>query len=133
MVKLLLATFMPRLSRPFTMCLVEIFIKLNWFDLLFKIQSDIKLFMSSPVLRQYARENARLFFVAGMIALLLLSGACQNKPTKVNDVAPPAFSRLEEKTKKPLKGGFDRGSFLMLIKKRISKDGRYLNRTFNHY
>jgi thiosulfate/3-mercaptopyruvate sulfurtransferase len=44
-----------------------------------------------------------LIFVAGLIIFLIMSGACQQKPTRIHDVPPEAWARLTEKTKKPLK------------------------------
>jgi thiosulfate/3-mercaptopyruvate sulfurtransferase len=44
-----------------------------------------------------------LGFLIGVILLLVLSGACQTKPTKAVETPPQPWARLAEKTKKPLK------------------------------
>lgn len=51
--------------------------------------------------RRFQGKNSLL--VSGVLALLIVSGACQVKPTKVTETPAPAFTRLQEKTKKPLK------------------------------
>jgi thiosulfate/3-mercaptopyruvate sulfurtransferase len=54
-----------------------------------------------PSDRRFHLKNA--VFLIGLIAFLVLSNGCQQAPTKITEAAPAPFTRLTEKTLKPLK------------------------------